>query len=272
MIISSLQKHLGLSDHALFEFHKPSVSRNNAYALFFNESETLLGGKPEESLEYIQIRMLVWQLLHDPQTRTRNYHVVVLVPSHVSEAKRDRLRLDGAIVKPLQDHTGAILEASPLLPLLHVFNFVEYEKVAILAADTWLTRPMDAIFEDSATQSFAVTDVVDSGRTMRLTRPKIYTFAATTSAQTHDHSYPLVHLEGNATFGCIVVGPSRESFTYYTSVAAMQYYPSEETLWNDVHAADGSMPMKYFNSSWHIDWPTYNDFRSGIASLRTESW
>jgi alpha-N-acetylglucosamine transferase len=47
---------------------------------------------------FIATRLLAYQILHAPETRSNNIPFIVLATKGVSEAKRERLRRDGAIV------------------------------------------------------------------------------------------------------------------------------------------------------------------------------
>ena len=55
----------------------------------------------EEDKYFIATRILVWQLLHKPQTRANGIDVIVMVTPSVSTSRCERLRRDGAIVYPV---------------------------------------------------------------------------------------------------------------------------------------------------------------------------
>ncbi len=48
---------------------------------------------------FIATRILLWQLLHDPETKTKGVDVLIISNPDVSEARRERLRKDGATVR-----------------------------------------------------------------------------------------------------------------------------------------------------------------------------
>lgn len=95
--------------------------------------------------------MLLWQLKHDPATRSQNgYPFVVLVTEDVEQHKREQLIQEGAIVKeiaklkPLQHKTR--LAWQDVLTKLRLFEMVEYDRVCFLDSDHVLTRPIDGKF------------------------------------------------------------------------------------------------------------------------------
>lgn len=55
-----------------------------------------------EKDNYLQaVRILVWQLVHVLETRTKHDVIVMVTPS-VSQSRRDRLKKDGAIIYPVE--------------------------------------------------------------------------------------------------------------------------------------------------------------------------
>lgn len=97
---------------------------------------------------YTQTRMLLYQLKHDPATRSpNNYPFVVLVTEDVPQSKRDRLMKEGALVKqleklpPLQTETRKAWQ--DVITKLRLLEMVEYDRVCFLDSDHILTRPLD---------------------------------------------------------------------------------------------------------------------------------
>jgi len=130
-------------------FRQKSTTKNYAYTTFLAPAWDL----PENATDdddnyYTGTRMLLYQLVHDPKTRSPNkYPFVVLVTADVPQSKRDRLTLEGAIVKeleavpPLQHETRKAWK--DVITKLRLFEMVEYDLVAFFDSDHILTRPMD---------------------------------------------------------------------------------------------------------------------------------
>lgn len=77
-----------------FQLELSSIKSKHAYATFLaSDSEEDSYDSINEDKYFVATRILAYQLLHAPETRSNNsIPFVVLVNKHVSEAKRDRLR------------------------------------------------------------------------------------------------------------------------------------------------------------------------------------
>jgi hypothetical protein len=80
--------------------HTPS---KHAYVIFLSDDLVPEGQTNiNDDLYFVGTRILLYQLIHAPETRTKKYDVVVVVTPSVREEKRKRMRDDGAIVTEVE--------------------------------------------------------------------------------------------------------------------------------------------------------------------------
>jgi alpha-N-acetylglucosamine transferase len=247
--------------------------------------------------------MLLYQLLHDPETRSPNrYPFVVLVTEDVSQNKRDRLTYEGAIVKeiekvkPLQHETRKAWQ--DVITKLRLFEMIEYDRVAFFDSDHVLTRPVDGewipksdknqtkltiasadIFDDPAAAVQNNRNLKTKGATQpdEAPQPTTYLFASNAGSGGFNHSLP-PPMGNNLNAGILVFQPSIELFNYHLSLTAPSVqsryngrYP-EQGLWAYAHRRNGNMPWTQLDWRWNINWATYEDLEAGIASLHCKYW
>lgn len=257
------------------------VQGNYAYAFFLAKpSGKFATGREEDDLYFIQTRMMIWQLLHDPATKTIGYPVVVLVTEDVSESKRNRLQRDGAeVIEVTKIKFDWIHTATPawqdVLAKLHLFNLVQFDKVAFFDSDTIFTRPMDDVFNDPAAQLAYTLRNSSNAPEDEGPQPETYIFAGNAGAGIRDHAYP-PYKGDNLNAGCMVYQPSREMFEYYLRICNLtdrfpRKYP-EQGLWAYAHRWQGNMPWKQLHYAWNINWVTSKDLGYGVASLHMKMW
>jgi hypothetical protein len=113
----------------------------------------------DEDLEadnyFVAIRILVWQLLHNLETRTKGIDVVVMVTPSVSQSRRDRLERDGAIVYPVEflrsENRWAKAEDhrwDDVMTKLRVWEMTQYSRILVMDGDSMLIHPLDGVFND----------------------------------------------------------------------------------------------------------------------------
>lgn len=132
-----------------FRAFRQKPTKNYAFATFLAPAWDIPeNATDEDDHYYTQIRMMCYQLVHDPKTRSPNgYPFVVLVTKDVSQSKRDRLTYEGAIVKelepvpPLQHETRKAWK--DVITKLRMLEMYEYELVAFFDSDHVFTRPID---------------------------------------------------------------------------------------------------------------------------------
>ncbi|KAH8749854.1 nucleotide-diphospho-sugar transferase [Hyaloscypha sp. PMI_1271] len=265
---------------------KPIPTHKYAYCTFLAPSAKGTGQTTGIDLDaedhyLVGTRMLIYQLLYDPITKTtNNYPLIVLVTTDVPQHNRDRLTRDGAIV----------IEVSPLkfdwivpgrerwaqvMDKLHVFELVQYEKILLLDSDHAIVRPLDDIFDDPAAQIVENLGDPEKMKDDEATQPISYIMAGNSGPLVVDHPYPASR--GNRlNAGFVILKPSIEMYKHYVSVASIEgRFPGgspEQDLWNYVHSRNGNMPWKQVDPDWTANTPIFNDYKHGIASFHEKYW
>ncbi|KAL5360855.1 nucleotide-diphospho-sugar transferase [Aspergillus floccosus] len=261
----------------------------NAVAIFLG-TEPDANDEEEDDADhyYVGARTLVYQLLHAPTTRfTSPVAVVILAAEGVRETKVEQLRHDGAVIVQVEklEHSVHIdvPEYHQVFDKLQAFDpaVMPFRKVALLDADTVITRPLDALFQDANSTRFPVniscTKPLASGLPQL---PDSYTLAATPDIPGRAPVFPpdVDHEENRDYFnaGVILSSPSEELFQFYLGILARPelfgHWLPEQDLLNYAHRWDGPMPWTQLNLSWHLIAPTEADFNAGMAILHCKHW
>ncbi|KAK6356687.1 hypothetical protein TWF718_001029 [Orbilia javanica] len=261
-----------------------------AFATFLaeNTKRSSDAEKDNDDMYFVAARVLAYQLLHDPETRTNNsIPFIVLVTSAVSESKRRTLESDGATVIFAEDvplpfwvKTG-VTRWKDQFTKLRLFELVEYERIAFIDADTLLTRSLDGIFEDP-TVKFPSETLLESKRgeikSDEAVLPKRYVFSARPdNALNGERGHPFPPVEGDIfSAGFWVAAPSFELFDYYYSVMnrwrRFDPHTMEQSLLNYAHRLHGAMPWGRLDYKWSATWPNHADLKGGVASLHEKFW
>ena len=278
------------------------ASSPHAFCVFLRELEAK-PKKGEEDHYFTSTRMLIYQLLHDPETRTNtSIDFVVMVANNVPKEKQDRLRRDGAIVtqveeiridwiKPRRSRRNHVLDK------LHAWEMVQYEKVLLLDADTVVTRRLDSLFDEIEAQPLPNGGNDGWARDDEAPQPTGYLMAGNSGPTSPEHDYPAPR--GNRlNAGFVLLKPGIAMYDHYMSVAnikdrfdSSEYTTEsplctwserpanpfaespEQNLWNYVHRRkDGNMPWQQISSDWTANAPNYNDYKQGIASFHEKYW
>lgn len=267
---------------------------------------TYLSSLENQDHYFIATRILTYQLLHAPETRSA-VPFLVLVGPELSESKRVRLRRDGAIVIEVDHLSRDWVKTSHkgwenVMDKLRLWELTDYDLIALLDADTILTRPLDGVFSDPAVvEQHAATDTRairgDEGQL-----PDTYVFAGQPEVS-RDHGYPPEDAShdysdicaddfsipdvpcpatstGRPSYylnaGFFVLRPSLQLFRYYQSLLALdkRFNPQlpEQNLLNYAHRLDGNMPWRVLNYTWNMHFPTERDLHEGVASLHEKWW
>ncbi|KAL3425302.1 glycosyl transferase family 8 [Phlyctema vagabunda] len=279
--ISSDRSSYGISSNIPFANEEPKTPTNNYAFSAFLAAPSMEGQDDNDDLYFVATRLIIYQLLHAPETRTRNsYPFVVLVTKEVTQSKRDRLEKDGAIVQVVEklslDWAKTRKAWRDVLTKLRLFEMYQYDKVLFLDSDTLITRPMDDIFDDPAAQEQKNLGGIgkkapdDEGK-----QPETYIFAGNAGSGGYAHPYPPPK-GNNLNAGCMVFRPSKELFDYYMNLAQLKdRFPGrtpEQSLWSYAHRRDGNMPWTQLHYDWNVNWATSNDTEHGIASLHSKFW
>ncbi|KAF2123948.1 glycosyltransferase family 8 protein, partial [Dothidotthia symphoricarpi CBS 119687] len=225
--------------------------------------------------------MLIYQLLHDPATRTNtSIPFIVLVTSEVSVENREQLTKDGAQVievgeikfdwvKPRRERWAHVMDK------LHVFELTQFDKVLLLDTDIVVTKRVDHIFDDPATQDSPNLQKPDKIYSDEAPQPSSYIMAGNCGPFDKEHPYP-VERGTRLNAGFVVLKPSKEMFELYLSVGKTEgKFPGlspEQDLWNYVHNRDGNMPWKQIDPDWTVNIPSWNDYEHGIATFHEKYW
>lgn len=266
------------------------VNSKYAFATF------LAGPSDEESPEastendhyFVATRILAYQLLHAPETRSTDDNIpfIVLVTPNVSEDKRNRLRKDGAIVVPADFIRAEWVHTETstwkdVMTKLRLWELIQFEHVCFLDGDTILVEPMDGVFQDPAVVSRQVGNKKERILEDEASMPANYSFAGVPEMK-RKHGFPPT--EANEDFpninylnaGFFVFSPSLEMFQYYLSVMEVpnKFTPNmpEQNLLNYAHRREGNMPWTQLKNDWNIHYPTVDDLLGGVKSLHEKWW
>ena len=259
-----------------------------AYATFYC---TRLVTDYDEDPYFDAVRLLIYQILHRPSTRTRlGIPILVFVVPHVSEARRNAFRFQGAsvieidYVRWLTDWVHPRRERwVDQLCKLRIFEQVSYDRILYIDADMLLTKSLDGIWSEPISNQSRRTrqDDHQGGRTSSIehTRlPDTYLFVGvpdTYGSRKPDPPIPSCPEAINGGFW--LAAPSIEVFDYYTSLLSIpgsfdsQYM--EHGIFRHAHRKDGPMPWGKFEPGvWNVNWPRVDDLRHGTATLHDRFW
>lgn len=237
---------------------------------------------------FVAARILTYQLLHANETASTDKSIpfIVLVTDKVSEAKRERLRKDGAIVVLGESIKADWVKADvhtweDVMTKLRLWELTQFERICMLDGDTVLAAPLDGVFQDAAVlqqQTLAKPEGVkaDEGAI-----PSSYAFAGVPEMN-RKHGYPPTDENhdfpniGYLNSGFFVFQPSLEILSYYLSLLELpgRFKPNlpEQNLLNYAHRRDGNMPWKQLANTWNIHYPLPADLQGGVKSLHDKWW
>lgn len=264
---------------------EPGV-KNRAYATLLT---TRITDPSQEDLYFTAVRVLSYQLLHQPSTRTKlSIPFVVFVTPHVSAEKRAILVNEGATVVTLdllEPETNWVNPGEERFidqfTKIRLFDQTQYEQILYLDADMLLTRSLDAIWDEPEAQQIFETrpgsrSWSNLGLTVGTLPPCTYSIVGVSDTGGSEHTFPpSTNLEMNG--GFMLLRPSTSLFTYYVSILNTPHsFPSnlmEQALLNHAHRPDGRMPWKSFEpGKWNVNWPRLRDIEGGAATLHDKFW
>jgi alpha-N-acetylglucosamine transferase len=247
---------------------------------------------PDVEEPYLRaVRLLTYQLLHNPRTRNASYEIplLVLVTPDVPETHQVILRNDGAIVLPVETLERDWIHPkwgrwSNVLAKLNLWTLEEYDKIAFLDADSVIFNPIHEIFEDPATdirQTIipASNGTVNSEIADQL--PYEYMIAGIHDPWMEQFMPPpedmVFYKKGSyMNAGFFVLYPSKPVFDYYGALLDLpdqfdSAYP-EQNLLNCAHRTDGPMPWQYVGPGWNLKGARESDLKNGLKSLHHKWW
>lgn len=258
---------------------------NVAFATFLSGDEKKAN---KEDNYFRAARLLTYQLLHDPETRSKTaIPFIVLVTKDIPQWKREQLTRDGATVVEAEDvplswwiRTG-VTRWKDQFTKLRLLEMTEYDRILFIDADTLVTKPLDDIFDEPGVRAPPKTMFDERSREVRRDEaelPANYVFAARSDNQflgERAHSYPPGHTSF-FTAGFWVAAPSRELYHYLVSVMShwrrFDPHTMEQSLLNYAFRPGGAMPWTELDAKWSATWPNEADHEAGVASLHEKFW
>lgn len=242
----------------------------------------------DEDHYFIATRILAYQLLHAPETRSRDAEIpfLVLVTEKVTEEQRQRLREDGAVVVVAPylraDWINAAIEGwQDVMTKLRLWELTQFDRICFLDGDTQLISPLDGIFSDPAVAEQYTGNKTAKVKDDEAKMPSTFVFAGVPE-MLQKHTYPPT--EENHSFpnygylnaGFFVLQPSTALLEYYKSLINIpdrfNSEMPEQNLLNYAHRPDGNMPWKHLANTWNIHYPTMADVEGGVASIHEKWW
>ena len=251
-----------------------------AYAVLMTATEKEDAGEedPEENQYMTSIRLLVYQLLHDPETRTtRSIPVVVVVSPKVSHWRRKQLEDEGAWVKEFPaiqlDTMKHIVRPRwrHVMNKLNVWRLTQFDKILLLDADVVFFKPVEDVFEEPETDVRVNLGMQNQTMEDEGPQPQRYLFAADSGPVGKEgHKWPAQRLS-NLDAGFMVLRPSEEVLSHYLKVAAIDgrtpMLAPENNLFEYIHRADGNMPWSRVKDTWIMNHGVYSDYVNGIHCM-----
>jgi alpha-N-acetylglucosamine transferase len=239
----------------------------------------------DADIYFVATRILVWQILHDPTTKTSNADMVVMVGPDVDEPRRERLRRDGAIVRPIElvhtEHDSWIVPEEArwrdIMSKLRVWEMEEYSHILMLDGDMLLQSPLDGIFSDPGAQTHYTKTWLSDDPKADL--PETY-MLGTYSEIKRRHSWPPKPSDpaksGYFNGGFFLLRPDRRLFNYFVSLLDQEgrFDPAymEQNLLNYAFRWDGPMPWREINGTWNIRFTNQRDMEGGAVSMHEKWW
>ncbi|UPX12083.1 uncharacterized protein EKO05_0002656 [Ascochyta rabiei] len=257
---------------------------------------TFLAGNAEDAekdVYFLGARLLAYQLIHASETRSNtSIPFIVMVTKTVSEAKKDRLQRDGAIVVVVEDLVADwIAGRDPINPRfkdvmtkLRLWELTQFDRICLIDGDTVLMENIDGVFGDPAVNTRTTLDKPNAIRDDEAPQPTEYAFASTAEPKIN-HDFPPSEEKQQYQFGpnylnsgFIVFQPSTDMFAYYVSLLDKsdgrwgEGLP-EQNLLNWAHRRPkGNMPWQTLDRMWNIHFPTVQDMEAGVKSLHEKFW
>lgn len=269
--------------------NKPARKEKLAYALLMtstvDKSDDL-----ENDHYFVAARIVVWQLLHNPKTRTTNgADVFVMVTPDVSKARIDRLKRDGVTVRRVEVvHTKNdkwITPGNPrladMMAKLRLWEMTEYDRILFLDSDFVLRSSLDGVFDDPGTQRRRTLKKEEANFTQlegEAPLPESYLLASLPETSDSNHDFPPTNINTPQYMngGFFMMAPDLVMFEHMKSLLDIkgsfndQYM--EQSLINYVHRKEGPMPWAETKEQWTIRYPNENDFAKGLVSMHEKWW
>ncbi|KAJ5087121.1 hypothetical protein N7456_010737 [Penicillium angulare] len=220
-------------------------------------------------------RILTYQILHAPETRTRlNIEFVVFVHENVDQDKRSILTSDGAQIVETADFRAEWIRPkdqrwADAQTKIRLWQMTQYDLIVFLDADSVLTRSIDYFLDDLKTNG------------MEIPLPERYILAGVPQLRPNHSSNPLRVPEDywdkeTLNTGFMILQPSLELFRYLEAVMIVENSfdgsIADQSVLNFVFSPLGPIPWINVNDSWNIQWPWSADIKAGYAVLHEKWW
>ncbi|KAI5238607.1 nucleotide-diphospho-sugar transferase [Aureobasidium subglaciale] len=272
--------------------HVPGTGSSDTRKLAYMTLLTATMNAPEDPAQdhyFMATRILGYQLLHQPSTKTqKKIPFVVLVTKDVKQDRRDLLTGDGATVLQVEnvdvDTTwivGEMPQWKDLMTKLRAWELVKYDLVAFLDGDFILNRCMDGIFDDPAATTPATLVTSNGSPADEGALPETYVLATVAEANPI-HNYPPLAGQGDYkdpnyfNAGFFVFRPDLTLFNHFKTILSLphRFDPKymEQNLLNYAFRRGAQMPWIEMDGSWHIRFPNVRDKEAGVASMHDKWW
>ncbi|KAJ6191595.1 hypothetical protein N7519_001616 [Penicillium mononematosum] len=231
-------------------------------------------------------RILTYQLLHAPETRTRlDISFVVFVHENVDREKRDRLQSDGAQVIEWSDFRVDWVRPkdsrwADILTKLRLWEMVQYDLIVFLDGDSVLTRCIDGLLSSAVSWLATTRQRSVSLNGTEITLPETYVAAGLPQLRINHSSHPSRVPEdfwawGNLNAGFMILQPSLR-FHYFEALLAVEdsfdTSVADQSVLNVALSRGGPTPWTTVDFSWNIQWPWPEDIIMGYAVPHEKWW
>ncbi|BFZ55245.1 hypothetical protein PYCC9005_002285 [Savitreella phatthalungensis] len=248
----------------------------------------------EADIFILLVRLLSYQILHNPDTRTRRGipFVVNILPT-VPDKVALLLEKEGAIVRRIEPIMPRTWQSAPAdkrwsdqYAKLNWFNMTEYDKVLYLDTDMLLTKSLDGIWNETETavrltREALIEDTAEEGiRPDEPEPPFSYMFASVGEQYTRNRQHPEpTTMDTNLQGGFWMLRPDAELFDYAMTMlevagphgdmqARFNTGFMEMGLLNYMFRSRGPMPRRVFKpGKWSCNWINDDDVKNGCAAL-----
>lgn len=257
--------------------------QRRAYATFFS---TRVENDTVQDDYFTAVRVLTYQILHHPETRTKlDIPLLISVPPHVSAYKRQILADEGATIVPVKLLLPTNNTFSPAdtryrdqFCKIRLFEMTEYDRILYMDTDMLLTKSMDGIWDEPVAQQIR-TSITSDETLIKLDEaplPPTYLFAGVSDAGGGKHTFPPI-AGSDINGGFWMIRPDTTLFNYYRSLMDIpNRFDSafmEQAMLTYAHRKDGPMPWTAFPmGKWNANWPNKRDVEGGCASLHDKFW
>ncbi|KAF2769632.1 nucleotide-diphospho-sugar transferase [Teratosphaeria nubilosa] len=272
-----------------------NLTARNAYATFYSP-RTEVDNVPMEQDEYFQaIRTLIYQTVHDKQTKSEHgYPMIVVISPDVSAEKQERMRRDGATVMVATNPdpgwvVTTIFHWKYMLTKLRLWQLTQFERICFFDGDTLLQYSMDGVFEDPAVKELQTSGTNASAYYPgEANVPATYSFVSEHNMRKH-HWPPTNEAEmyvGKDYFnaGFFVLKPDNEMYDYYMSILHLpdqkrkkghnlfDPFLGEQEMLNYAHRRSGNIPWLEPSYMWNVLYPSSEDLEGGVHSIHEKWW